>query len=508
MAQSKRETERKYAAPAADDMAWLPDLAGAHPGASLVDRGIQDLDAVYYDTADLRLARGAATLRRRTGGADAGWHLKLPLAGDSREEVRAPLTDDVPDELRALVHSRTRGAPVRPVVRIRTTRSVRDLVDARGGALAELSLDTVRADSLVEGGGHAVWTEMEVELAEGGDPALLDGVETILRKRGVDRAQSPSKLARALTETTPGAPGAEEPETDVVPGSAGAYLRDHLREQIRALVDLDPAVRRGAPDSVHRMRVACRRLRGALRSYRSVLDRDVTDPVRGELRWLAGELGPERDQEVLGERLHAGVRELPAELVLGPVAARLQAWDAAERAATRGRTLAALGSPRYTALLDRLSELDARPPLRAKARRRPEKVMVKSLVKEYGRLEGRMDRALGMPPGPDRDAAVHRARKAAKRLRYAAEAARPALGRPARRLGKRVKAVQRVSGAHHDGIVAQDALRRLAVAAHAAGESSFTWGLLHGQERVRAAEREEQLPEVWERAGKARSSLS
>ncbi|MFF4487810.1 CHAD domain-containing protein [Streptomyces sp. NPDC001544] len=504
MGQSTREIERKYAAPAADDMSWLSALAGVNSAASLIDRGIQDLDAVYYDTTDLRLARSSATLRHRTGGTDAGWHLKLPLAGDSREEIRCPPADEVPEELRELVLSRTRGAPLRPVVRIRTTRSVRELADAEGGVLAEICMDTVRADSLIEGGGHAVWTEMEVELSEGGDPALLDDVEKVLRENGVDRASAPSKLARALTETAPAGYTDREPRTEAVRGSAGEHVSRYLVAQVRALVDLDPAVRRGTPDSVHRMRVACRRLRAALRVHRSVLDRETVDPLRGELRWLAGELGAERDHEVLAERLDTGVRELPDELVLGPVAARLRAWDVAGADTARHRTLDALASARYLALLERLGELSDRPPLRAKAARKPKKMMAKALVKEFERLRQRMDRALALPAGPDRDAALHQARKAAKRLRYAAETAGPALGKPARRLGRRVKAVQKVCGDHHDSAVARDALRRLAVAAHAAGEPGFTWGLLHGQERATAHAREQELPEIWRRASKAR----
>ncbi|MEU7427498.1 CHAD domain-containing protein [Streptomyces sp. NPDC040750] len=248
------------------------------------------------------------------------------------------------------------------------------------------------------------------------------------------------------------------------------------------------------------MRTTVRRLRGCLRSYRFVLDREVTDPLRRELRWLAGELGADRDHEVLRERLTSGARALPGELVLGPVAARLQAWDAARGAEGRRRTLDALASPRYLELLDRLRLLTDEPPLRAKAAGRPEKVLAKALTKEYDRLARRMDRTLGMPSGSERDAAIHHARKAAKRVRYAAEVARPALGKPARRLGKRVKAVQRESGDQRDTVVARAALRRLAVAAHAAGEPGFTWGLPHGRETATADFREHRLPKAWSRA--------
>ncbi|OPG09028.1 metal-binding protein [Streptomyces sp. GKU 895] len=508
MTESQRETERKYEAPSADDTTWLPDLAGVGGIESVVDEGTEELDAVYYDTDDLRLAGASVTLRRRTGGADAGWHLKLPLPGDSREEIRAPLSDTLPDTLSDLALSRTRGAHLRPVIRIRSTRGVRQLVGSQGTALAELSIDAVRAESLLATGTRAAsWTEMEVELAPDSDPALLDVVDKTLRKSGVERADSPSKLARALEETALGAPrlqGERAGET-VARGSAGEAVLDYVADQISSLVKLDPAVRRDLPDSVHKMRVACRRLRSVLRSYRAVLDRKSTDAVRKELKWLGGELGAERDQEVLLERLSSRLEALPQELAFGPVSARLQIWDAGKSSEARRRTLDALNSDRYLALLDSLAALTERPPLRAKAARKPKKVMTKAIGKEYDRLSGRVTFALDLPPGEERDTALHEARKAAKRTRYATEPARGALGKPAERLGKRVKAVQKVLGDHQDSVVARDALREIALAAHAAGETGFVWGLLYGQEQAAADRRERELPAVW--ADASRSGL-
>ncbi|MDH6622484.1 CHAD domain-containing protein [Streptomyces sp. LBL] len=501
MAQSTRETERKYEAPTADDTSWLPDLAGVGGIASVADRGTDDLDAVYYDTVDLRLTGASATLRRRTGGADAGWHLKLPLSGDSREEVRVPLSDTIPDDLRDLVISRTRGAELRPVVRLRTERHKHELVDTDGNALAELSIDAVEAESLLPGATRASWTELEVELAEDADPGLLRAVDKALREGDVERLSAPSKLARALEETAVSAsrlPGARAER--VVEGSAGDLLLGYVENQVRTVVDLDPAVRRNVPDSVHQMRVACRRLRSVLRSYRSVLDREATDPVREELRWLAGELSVERDHEVLQKRLSSGVEALPRELVMGPVTARLQAWHVTKDSEARTRTQEALASPRYVALLDSLADLVAQPPLRRKAAREPKAVTAKAVLKEYDRFAGRVRAALELSPGTDRDKALHQARKAAKKARYVTEPARASLGKPAQRLGKRVKAVQKVLGDHQDSVVARDELRRLAGAAGTVGEASFTWGLLYGREQVSARERQRELPGVWARA--------
>ncbi|MFH8798361.1 CHAD domain-containing protein [Streptomyces sp. NPDC017936] len=523
MTQSTRETERKYAVPASGGLPRLSGLTGGGGkggrggGASLVDAGTHDLDAVYYDTADLRLSRGSATLRRRTGGSDAGWHLKLPLGGDTREEIRAPLQEEIPDRLRELALSRTRGARLEPVVRIRSRRAVRDLVDADGACVAEIVLDRVEAESLLPGGGRTAWSELEVELVGDGDPRLLKRVDKALGKEGFTRADTPSKLARALAETLPDqgrdqdrdrepAPGGAAPgrPAGAAPGSAGEHVLAYLTEQVRTIVALDPAVRRGLPDSVHRMRVACRRLRSGLRSYRSLLDRGVTEPVRAELKWLGGELGAERDQEVLAERLRQGTEELPGELVLGPVAARLKAWDAAESTAARERSLAALSSARYVALLESLDRLTTHPPLRSRAARKPAKALPRAVLKEYDRLADRIDRARRKSPGPQRDAAFHEARKKAKRLRYAAEAARPALGKPAARLAKEIKAVQKSLGDHHDSVVARESLRRHAVAAHAAGEPGFTWGLLYGREQAAAAERERELAQLWRRGSRGR----
>ncbi|MFC8083534.1 CHAD domain-containing protein [Streptomyces sp. NPDC057340] len=499
MTQSKRETERKYRPPSGG-LAGLPDLTGAGPVASVTSAGDEELDAVYHDTEDLRLAGSSVTLRRRTGGPDAGWHLKLPAGPDTREEVWAPLSDDVPEALRELVLSRTRGARLRPVVRIRSTRQVRQLRDAGGGVLAELSLDEVRADATASGGGRAEWGELEVELADGVPAGLLDAVEKRLRKKGTVRADSPSKLARALRDTGVGDAAVRRPSAGVVAGSAGAYVLAYLREQVGILVALDPAVRRERPDAVHQMRVTCRRLRACLRSYRSVLDRRVTGPVGAELRWLAGELGAARDQEVLRDRIGGALDTLPDDLVLGPVAARLRAWEASRGVDVRSRTRAALGAARYLRLLDALDALVESPPLRAKAAGKPARTMARAVLAEYDRLAGRMERALALPAGRTRQTELHEARKAAKKLRYAAEVARPALGKPVARLGRHARALQQLLGEHQDAVVAQDTLRELAVTAHGAGESAFTWGVLHGRERAGAEARQRALPGVWRAA--------
>ncbi|MEZ3181413.1 CYTH and CHAD domain-containing protein [Streptomyces pimonensis] len=509
MADTKREIERKYES----DDSELPDLTRVPGVATVVDKGVTHLDATYHDTADQRLAASSVTLRRRTGGSDAGWHLKFPVAPGVRDEIHAPLRDTLPDELAALVRSRVRGSALLPVVRLRSDRDVRHLVDADGRLLAEVGVDTVHAERLTDDGGTARWTEIEVELADDGDPAFLDKVEKRLRKAGIRPSKSASKLARALADTTPDsattataasatAPEAaprrkHRPRADGKPVTAGDHVLAYVRAQRDALVELDPAVRQDVPDSVHRMRVATRRLRSTFRSFRTILDREVTDPIGDDLKWLAAELGLDRDQEVLAERLRSSLADLPAPLVAGPVGHRLTTWAEARHTGAHGHLTGILDSRRHLALLDSLDALLTDPPLRKKAGAAPEKALTKAVRKDLDKLTGLVTRALDLPPGTDRDVALHEARKKTKRTRYAAEAAAPALGRPADDLTKAMKSLQDLFGDHQDSVMARKTLRELAAVAHAAGESAFTYGVLHAREERRAELVEAALPEAW-----------
>ncbi len=105
------ERERKFESPA--DFR-VPDLTGDGI-AALDEPAVLTLDATYYDTPELRLTRGALALRRRTGGNDAGWHLKVGAAGGARTEHQRALTSGAnpPRDLMQLVRAAARGAPGR-----------------------------------------------------------------------------------------------------------------------------------------------------------------------------------------------------------------------------------------------------------------------------------------------------------------------------------------------------------------------------------------------------------
>lgn len=518
-----REIERKYD-PAAGGTAALKAVKAMTGTAGVADvsqQAGQLLDAVYYDTADLRLIGAGITLRRRTGGEDAGWHLKLPAGADTRDEIRLPLaapggepTADavsgtvgkraaalraradsaVPEELTALVRARTRGAALAPVLRIQTNRRVLRLVDDAGRTLAEIAADHVSAGP-ADAATATSWDEIEAELVTG-NPKLLEAIDARLRKAGALPAATATKLQRALGGRLPAAKTAQRPLLTAA-SPAGEVVLAYVRDQVAAISRYDPLVRRDEPDAVHQMRVATRRARSALQAFGATVEREATRPLCAELKWLAAVLGQARDGEVMQARLTAGFAAVPPTLVVGPVEARITAHFTAELAQAGKTALRALNGQRYLQLLDDLDTLLADPPLTPQAERRAGKV----LAKPVRQAERRLQRALAAVPGAeDRDAAIHEARKATKRARYAAEAAVPALGGAARRQAARAKELQQLLGDHHDSVVARTVLLDLAGKARAAGEDTFTYGVMHQSQACQAAESEQALPRFAARA--------
>ncbi len=193
-----REIESKLEVPL--DLA-VPDLAGLPEVASVDAPEDFDLEAVYLDTPDLVLAKAGITLRRRTGGQDAGWHLKLPVSADERTEVQAPLgpvDGPPPAELLAALSGHVRDAQLSPVAVLHTSRSVRRLRDAAGRVLAEVADDVVTSRAPVDGQDHLdSWREWEIELDQG-DRALLAAAVNLLQTAGAATPAWSSKLARAL----------------------------------------------------------------------------------------------------------------------------------------------------------------------------------------------------------------------------------------------------------------------------------------------------------------------
>src|SRR4051794_18967975 len=273
----------------------------------------QQLDAVYFDTPAHDLAARHVTLRRRTGGSDAGWHLKLPAGPDTRTEVRTPLDQgaggDVPAELRDVVLAIIRDRPLGPVARISTDRTVELLFGADGSPIAEFSDDRVVASA--GEGEPQQWREWELELVEGASasPDLLDRLANRLLDAGAAPAVHGSKLARVLA-------GAHDDDTPRKPKADPIHRA--VAEQVDQLVEWDRAVRADVDDSVHQMRVTTRKLRSLLQSSEGTFGISSDAWVLDELRQLASVLGVARDAEVLAQRYERALNDLPDDLIRGP----------------------------------------------------------------------------------------------------------------------------------------------------------------------------------------------
>lgn len=318
----------------------------------------QTLQAVYFDTAEHHLAARRITLRRRTGGPDAGWHLKLPSGSEARTEVRAALgsgtgTADIPEELLDVVLAIVRDRALIPVARIATTRDVTVIHGFDDVALAEFCDDAVSAARIDPTGGGSVdeqsWREWELELVDSGSDdaaGLLNRLGNRLLDAGATPAGHGSKLAKVLGDSTP--PRASVP-TDPVHRA--------VAEQVELLLVWDRAVRADADDAVHQMRVATRQIRSLLQASEAAFGLTDDASILSELRELAAILGIARDAEVLADRYRKALDALPPELLRGPVRERLV--DDARRRYRAGlaRSWKAMRSPRYFRLLDALDNL-------------------------------------------------------------------------------------------------------------------------------------------------------
>lgn len=459
-----------------------PSFEGIAAVARVEKSPTQSLDALYFDTPTQDLARNRITLRRRTGGADAGWHLKLPDGPDARTEIHAPITgsgDDVPAELLDVVLAIVRDRPIEPVARITTQRESQVLYSVDDVALAEFSNDHVTAwragaagDSDAEPA-EKRWNEWELELASTTNGTagreLLNRLSNRLLDAGAAPAEHGSKLAHILAEAPQPAPAAAPADP----------VHRAVAQHVEELLVWDRAVRADVFDAVHQMRVTTRKIRSLLKDSHDLFGLADGAWVIDELRELAGVLGVARDAEVLGERYQRELDRLTPELVRGPIRERLV--NGAQRRYQAGlrRSLIAMRSKRYFRLLDALDALVAADTVSVAGQDRAPL----TIDAAYRRVR----KAARAAATDNDDEALHRIRKRAKSLRYTAAAT------GATEVAQQAKAIQTLLGDHQDSVVSREHLIHQVEAAHAAGEDTFTYGLLYQQEADLADRCHEQL---------------
>ena len=444
----------------------LPDLTDSVTGVVVGPKTTVQLDAVYYDTPTLALARWGVTLRSRSGEPGAIWTLKLPVSSSDSALSRHEFMFDeppgpVPLAVRRAARAYTRSQALGPVVRLQTERT-QFVVELGGRPLAKLCDDTVVADRAAEP--ITVFREIEVELV-GTEPAPAAVSAIIARLRGAgckdDEAPVP-KAIRALGPRTFDPPDVTIPKVGKH-ATVGGLVRNSLAKSVNQLIGQHAKVCVGDdPEDLHQFRVAARRLRSDLRTFAPLLDGHLTKWLRDELGWLGREVGIGRDADVLAARLRSQLARLPdrdaktVDTLLKHLSeTTTEAFD---------HVLAMLNDERYVALLEALVDTARSPHFTTQpsdlAERSARPMLADLVHKPWRRLSRAID---GLAPDAP-DAALHAIRILAKRARYAADAVVPLCGKDAQRFARALADLQTVLGEYQDTTVAEAWLRSAAKA--------------------------------------------
>jgi inorganic triphosphatase YgiF len=473
----------------------LPDLASGIEDGTMGPPTERRLEAVYFDTADLRLLRRGITLRFRHGD-DAGplWTAKLPAEapalGLARREISlSGRPGPVPALLQDLTRGWALGARLEPVARIVTARRSVPLLDRTGAMQASIDDDEV---VVLRGRRVAArFRELEVELAERARGELLASVAEVLWSAGAQPVPQVPKLVYAL------GPAATEPWDLAVPElgpqpSAADMLRRRLVEAAGpGFVDHHAAVVLGEhPDAVREMRCAVRRLVADLRAFEPLLDAEASRPLREELAWLADRLEPlEGADELLAELradIGSGVDLVAADGDLDALLSDLVLG----RARVRERLLAMLRTARYRALLAQLVAFVVEPALGSAKARRPAAEVMRSLARDALRA---LRHEVESAPEPLDDPVLRGLEWPVERLRSAIESAVPLAGPSARRAAREVMELRLLLDDHRRTLLGA----RLLQAAAASSPDSWTAGVLAGGRAEHAAACRERFPRVW-----------
>ncbi len=464
----------------------LPDLS--LPGLTAMGSAHRYLEAVYYDTDDLRLARWGCRLGHRTG---EGWTVELPSAErcdlvDRGRVVLAGRWDAMPAAARELVRAFSRRAPLRQVARLRTVTKPVVLVDAAGRRVAEVVDDRVAASH--RPGPAECFREVGVEMVDGTDPSLLDALIDRLHEAGAGSPITVAHLTRALGPSARRDPDVVVGELDEDPSGADVIRAAFAQSVRRFILCMSGVLLDEDPEFLHQARVGTRRLRSDLRTFGELIDPGWAEPLRVHLRWLGSALGQVRDADVLAARIRETAQRLPDPEVTKPLVAALEV----ERNGARAELLRALRTERYGWLLDQMVEAAARPVLYATASEAAGRALA-GLAK--GPLTRLLETVEGLPEPPG-DADLHQVRIRAKRVRYAAEAVTPVFGKRAAKLARRAARLQDTLGELQDASVAYARLERMAATDPSL---AFAAGQLAGFELVRAEQARAGWRPVWDR---------
>ena len=395
----------------------------------------------------------------------------------------------IPAEPKRLIVAIIRDKSLKPIVKFRTKRKRWAVRDTGGDqALAELAYDEVA----VSKGRRVIQRFREVEIeaieADGIDVAKIGNA---LRRKGATEGLQTPKVIRALGEKASAAP-------DPAPG-APVKPSDPARDAIRAamaanvlrLIRNDPPTRLGSAEGLHQMRVSCRRMRSDLKTFASLVDEDWAQDLAGDLKWIGDVLGKVRDLDVITDRLHASSKDIEHQLSL-----LFEALAQQQQTARRSVT-AALKSKRYLDLLERLVAAAGQPVTTEKAQRPCQEVLLPLVASRWKKLAGAAKTATSEVS----DEVLHDIRIKTKKVRYAAEAVAPALGKKNGNdlfaFAEKVASLQDVLGVHQDASVAMSTIRNSVSADSVDAVFVFAAGRLFEREKAEARKARKDMKKAW-----------
>jgi CHAD domain-containing protein len=466
-----KEQESKFEV----DADWvMPPVADLVPDGGSLDQEVRKLDNSYFDTPGAGLRLFGITLRRRVGGSETGWQLKVP-SGTARTELQSgSRAKKMPPGLAKGVEGLLAGEGLDPVATIVTTRTAYRLLNADGELVAEIADDQVESGPPDGGSMLHSWRELEVELGPAGKKKDLKRATKLLVGAGASPSNTRNKLDRALGPALP-----DGQALTVESGTVGELVAAYLAAQCEVLASNDVGMRTGTP-AVHKTRVAARRLRSTLRIFSDVFEAEPAEELDNELKWYADVLGQVRDRDILSSRLGKQIANLPPEQVRGPVEAEVTKTLDAEREDAVGKLDKAMRTPRYAHLVQLLRGWRAAPPLKDAAGE-PSAAAVKFVEKAKRRADKRLRKA------DDNIDELHRARKAFKRARYAAELVEP-VDSQMKSIARDAEEMQTLLGEHQDATVGAKFLAKMSSDEEIETGSAFTYGILMANELHRAAE--------------------
>jgi CHAD domain-containing protein len=429
----------------------VPSLGGR--GLRQIFDGVRTLDATYWDTPDLRLARRGHTLRYRTSddGSENKWTLKLGGRRESPLLVRREVDSEgepvsPPRALTDALVGITGGRELVAVAQLRSHQDRYRIEDELGHRI--LTMEDDRVQVIDRGRVVGSFREVEIELADpGSGREALDRAIRLLRDAGAGKPDPTSKLERALGPLAQheSAPALDRNST------IEQLVRFTVRQGLDQLLQHDPAVRLAlGHEDVHQARVATRRLRANLRALRPLLARRTVDALRSEIAWAGCLLGEVRDLDVLRISFEEALNCEP-----GLEGGALLATIDVERAAAHRNLVDVMSTARWQSMLSALDTAAVLPPLTQTTAPTTEArgATRRLLRKSWRRLQRRVDAA------HTTNAGWHEVRKAAKSTRYVAELLEPILGAKARRLARSTQRIQTKIGKDQDRIVARKWLK-------------------------------------------------